>query len=54
MQTVKSIFKKSAHEGKHPYKGILAFRNTPIEDIEASPAQLLMGRREVDRLTTDD
>ena len=30
---------------KDPYKGLLNYRNTPLDGINLSPAQLLMGRR---------
>ena len=44
VQTAKRILTKSQKEGKDPYLSILAYRNTPIENI-GSPAQILMNRR---------
>ncbi|XP_032235420.2 uncharacterized protein K02A2.6 [Nematostella vectensis] len=43
IQTVKNILEKSDHED--PYKGLLNYRNTPLDGINKSPAQLMMGRR---------
>ena len=41
VQTVKTLLKK----GADPYQALLDYRNTPLEGINLSPAQLLMGRR---------
>ena len=41
VQTVKHLFNKA----KDPYKAMLDYRNTPLEEINLSPAQLMMGRR---------
>ena len=41
VQTVKTLLKK----GADPYQALLNYRNTPLERINLSPAQLLMGRR---------
>ena len=41
VQTVKNILKKNAD----PQKALLVYRNTPIEGIDLSPAQMFMGRR---------
>ncbi|CAC5401473.1 unnamed protein product [Mytilus coruscus] len=41
VQTVKNLIKKS----KDPYKAMLDYRNTPLDEIELSPAQLHIGRR---------
>ena len=41
VETVKQILRKA----KYPYLAILEYRNTPLEGIGKSPAQLLMGRR---------
>jgi len=35
----------AAADKKDPFEGLLKCRNTPFEDIEVSPAQLLMSRR---------
>lgn len=52
VQTVKHLLKKAKADGKDPYLSLLNLRNTPLEDIGASPAQLLMGRRVRTRLPT--
>ena len=41
VQTIKNLLKKA----KDPYKGLLNHINTPLDGINLSPAQLLMGRR---------
>ncbi|XP_048039265.1 interferon-induced very large GTPase 1-like [Megalobrama amblycephala] len=41
----KLMLKKAKADGKDPYLSLLNLRSTPLEDIGASPAQLLMGRR---------
>ena len=41
VQTVKNLIKKAAD----PYKAIMDYRNTNIEDIVMSPSQLYLGRR---------
>ena len=41
VQTVKNLLKKS----KDPYKAMLDYRNTIIDDIGLSPAQMFLGRR---------
>lgn len=41
VQTVKTMIKKS----KDPYKSMLDYRNSPLEGIGLSPAQLHLGRR---------
>lgn len=41
VQTVKSMLKKSTD----PYKALLDYRNTPLDGINLSPAQLHIGRR---------
>ncbi|XP_062620781.1 uncharacterized protein K02A2.6-like [Saccostrea cucullata] len=40
VQTVKNLLRKA----KDPYKAMLAYRNTAIEDLGLSPAQLFLGR----------
>ena len=37
VQTAKQIFRKATAEGKDPFEGLLKYRNTPFEDIGASP-----------------
>ena len=41
VQTVKSMLEKA----DDPYKALLLYRNTPLEDVNLSPSQMLMGRR---------
>lgn len=41
VQTVKNMLKKA----NDPYKALMAYRNTPIDNIGMSPAQLFLGRR---------
>ena len=45
VQTIKSILKKSLQDKSDPNLALLDLRNTPIDGIGESPAQLLMGRR---------
>ena len=41
VRTVKAMLEKA----KDPYTALLAYRNTPIDGVNLSPAQMLMGRR---------
>jgi len=41
VQTIESLLKKA----QDPYKALLNYKNTPLEGIGLSPAQLLMDRR---------
>ena len=41
VQTVKTLLNKA----KDPYKAMMNYRNTPLEEVNLSPAQLMMGRR---------
>ena len=52
VQTAENILKKAKVEGKDFQLGLLAYRNTPIEEIGLSPAQMLMGRRTRTQLPT--
>ena len=45
VQTVKNLFKKCRQAGDDPMLALLCYRNTPLEGIGQSPAQLLMNRR---------
>ena len=45
VQTTKNILKKAKASKKDASLALLALRNTPIEGLGVSPAQLLMGRR---------
>lgn len=41
VQTIKAMLEKA----DDPYKALLSYRNTPLEGVNLSPAQMLMGRR---------
>ncbi|XP_033745588.1 uncharacterized protein K02A2.6-like [Pecten maximus] len=43
VQTVKNLLRKA--DNGDPYKALLVYRNTAIEDIKLSPAQMFLGRR---------
>ena len=45
VQIAKNLLKKAKKEGSDPYLAILDYRNTPIDGLDASPAQMLMQRR---------
>lgn len=45
VQTVKNLIKKAVESGKDPYIALLEYRNAPLDNVGASPAQLLMSRR---------
>ncbi|XP_045459304.1 uncharacterized protein K02A2.6-like [Melitaea cinxia] len=45
IQTIKNLFKKAIHEKKDPYLILLEFRNTPISNTIASPAENLFNRK---------
>lgn len=44
VQTVKQLLRKADYEGRDPYLALLDHRATPITGLNASPAELLMGR----------
>ena len=48
VQTVKRLLKKA----DDPYKSLMDYRNTPLEGIGQSPAELFLGRRIKTFLTT--
>lgn len=52
VETAKNILKKAREDRKDPNIALLDFRNTPIDGVGLSPAQLLMGRRTRTRLPT--
>ena len=52
VQTIKTMIKKAIIENKDYNMALLNYRNTPIQIIEASPAQLLMSRRLRSKLPT--
>uniref|UniRef100_A0A3P9IGQ4 Gypsy retrotransposon integrase-like protein 1 n=1 Tax=Oryzias latipes TaxID=8090 RepID=A0A3P9IGQ4_ORYLA len=45
VQTVKNLLKKAQDSGGDPYLALLEYRNTPLDGVGLSPAQLLLGRR---------
>ena len=45
VQTAKKLLKKAKYEKKDPNMALLDLLNTPIEGINLSPAQMLMGCR---------
>ena len=45
VQICKNLQKKSKKTNSDPYIAILEYGNTPIEGINSSPTQMLMGRR---------
>ena len=52
VQTAKNTLKKAKAENKDFHLALLDYRNTPMEEINLSPAQTLMGRRTRTRLPT--
>ena len=52
VQTAKNILTKAKSENDDFHIPLLAYRNTPFEEIELSPAQMLMRRRTRTRLPT--
>jgi hypothetical protein len=52
VQTVKKLLKKADESGQDPYLSILEYRNSPLDSVMKSPAQLLMSRRLKTRLPT--
>nr|XP_006815368.1 PREDICTED: uncharacterized protein K02A2.6-like [Saccoglossus kowalevskii] len=50
VQTVKEMIKKCEETGHDPYIALLNFRNTPVDTVNKSPAQLLQSRRLASKL----
>lgn len=50
VQTIKDMFRKLEDEDGDPYLALLNYRNTPLDGVGKSPAQLLMSRRLKTRL----
>ena len=45
VQTVKRILQKAKENNSDPFLGFLEYRNTPIDNLDYSPAELLQGRQ---------
>ena len=45
IKTAKALLKKAADAGTDPYLALLDWRNTPSENLNLSPAQIIFGRR---------
>ncbi len=45
VKIVKRLLKKAADQGSDPYLAVLAYRDSPVEGSDRSPAELLMGRK---------
>ena len=54
VQSIKNMMKKNASNKININLALLNFRNTPLNNIDASPAQLLMSRRLRSRIPSDD
>ena len=52
VKTAKRLMIKATESGSDPLFALLDWRNTPSEQLGASPAQLMFGRRTRTRLTT--
>ena len=44
VQIIKNLLRKTLHDGGDPYPALLDQRNTPRPQLQASPAELLIGR----------
>ena len=54
VKTAKRLMTKAVESGGDPLLGLLDWRNTPSEQLSASPAQLMFGRRTRTRLPTSN
>ena len=45
VQIIKNLYKKAKDAGPSEQLALLEFRNSPVAEMNKSPAQLLMGRR---------
>lgn len=52
VQTVKNLLKKAKESQRDPYIALLEYRNAPMDGVNLSPAQLLMGQRLKTKLPT--
>ena len=54
VQICKILLKKAKKSNSDPYLAPTEFRNTPIDDINMSPLQMLMGRRTGTQIPVND
>ena len=52
VKTAKNLMKKAMDSQSAPYLALLAWRNTPSESVNSSPAQTIFGRRTKSRIPT--
>ena len=52
VKTAKNLMKKAIDSQSDPYLALLAWRNTPSESVNSSPAQRIIGRRTKTRIPT--
>lgn len=52
VKTAKKILRRAMMDGSDPYPALLEYRNTPRQGLNASPVQLLMGKRTRSTLPT--
>ena len=52
VKTAKNLMKKAMDSQSDPYLALLAWRNTPSESVNSSPAQRIFGRRTKIRIPT--
>ena len=52
VQTVKAVIKKSVTENKDYNISLLNYRNTPLDKLDKSPAQILMSRNLISKIPT--
>jgi len=45
VKTVKNLFEKATEDREDPHLALLAWRNTPAEQLGKSPAQIMFSRR---------
>ena len=52
VKTVKRLFEKATADRQDPHLALLAWRNTPVEQLGPSPIQIMFGRRTRTNLPT--
>ena len=52
VKTAKRLMEKASQDGEDPFLALLAWRNTPSEQLGPSPAQIMFGRRTRTHLPT--